>query len=166
MQSRVEGGGVKTMPAPATYRPGETPNYISIENRGVNNVTTPTYIRLEGGVVKTMPTPKYIQIEGGVVKGPPAPSYIPLGSRVNNGVSHILPPGVEPRPAYLPRHHQKGSQGGGANNYYNRTKRKRDSSSCGVGGSPCSTPHPQNGLPANLPPWSDPLYPYSRGIIG
>jgi len=155
------------MPAPATYRQGEAANYISIENRGVNNVTTPTFIRLDGNVVKTLP-PKYIHIEGGVVKSQPAPSYIPLGCGVTNGVSHMLPPGGEPRHPYIPRHHQKGSKGVGANNYYNRTKRKRDSSSCssGLGGSPCSTPHPQNGVPANLPPWSDPLYPYSRGIIG
>lgn len=58
-------------------------------------------------------------------------------------------------------------------NYYNRTKRKRESSSCSNGN--CSNrAEGEKGKPVvngtgeleDLPPWVDPLYPYSRGIIG
>ena len=43
-------------------------------------------------------------------------------------------------------------------NYYNRTKRKRDNSS--------ETGHDMMGHHHTLPPWCDPAYPYSRGMIG
>ena len=51
-------------------------------------------------------------------------------------------------------------------NYYNRTKRKRDSSSCSNGHHGVQSCQDQGGPVVPLPPWSDPDYPYSRGIIG
>ena len=51
-------------------------------------------------------------------------------------------------------------------NYYNRTKRKRDSSSCSNGNHGVTSCQDHGGPVVPLPPWSDPDYPYSRGIIG
>jgi len=101
----------------------------------------------------------------GDVKTMPAPSYIPLEG---------LPGRNSPGPRYLHRaqRHQNGS------NYYNRTKRKRDSSSCSTGTYSGRSDSPRtsiqaslhkpntNAIVTNLPPWSDPLYPYSRGTLG
>ena len=84
----------------------------------------------------------------------PAPSYIPLGDptkliNMTNGNSLRNSP-------Y--RAHRQGSQG---NNYYSKTKRKRDSSSCsGRSDSPKNVDLPPP------PPWHNPTYPYTRGIIG
>eukprot|EP00092_Neocalanus_flemingeri_P101775 GFUD01130119.1.p1 GENE.GFUD01130119.1~~GFUD01130119.1.p1 ORF type:complete len:436 (+),score=57.99 GFUD01130119.1:50-1357(+) len=101
----------------------------------------------------------------GDVKTMPAPSYIPL-----EGLGGRNSPG--PRYINRPHRHQN------ASTYYNRTKRKRDSSSCSTGNysgrsdSPrtSSQASPQksntNTIVTNLPPWSDPLYPYSRGTLG
>ena len=84
----------------------------------------------------------------GDVRTMPAPSYIPLGETLLN---------ANTRNPYRHTHRQT-SQG---SNYYSKTKRKRDSSSCsGRSDSP-----PSADVPAP-PPWHNPVYPYSRGIIG
>ena len=82
-----------------------------------------------------------MQTVKGDVATMPAPAFIPLDL---SAVHHARP------------HRQHG-------NYYNRTKRKRDSSSQS---GRSSSPGPAEPSPANLPPWSDPLYPYSRGTVG
>jgi len=109
---------------------------------------------------------KVMQNLDGDVKTMPAPSYIPLEGH---------PGRTSPGQRYInrPYRHQNSS------NYYNRTKRKRDSSSCSTGNysgrsdsprtSTQSSPQNKantNDIGANLPPWSDPLYPYSRGTLG
>ena len=78
---------------------------------------------------------------GGAVKTLAAPSYLPL--EVGGG-----------RGQHRPYRHQYPS------NHYNRTKRKRDSSSCSNGAVRSNSPG------TSLPPWTDPIYPYSKGIIG
>lgn len=94
------------------------------------------------------------------MKTMPAPSYIPLDGSQGQCQSSV--------PRYISRLHRQNS-----NNYYNRTKRKRDSSSSSGGngnslgnrGGGGGGVDPTGGT-ANLPPWSDPLYPYSRGTLG
>ena len=70
-----------------------------------------------------------------------------------------------PGSRYHPRHHTNTRHHMGTN-YYNRTKRKRDSSSCSNGHHGAQSCQDQVGPVVPLPPWSDPDYPYSRGIIG
>ena len=71
-----------------------------------------------------------------------------------------------PGSRYHPRHHLSTRHHMGTN-YYNRTKRKRDSSSCSNHGHHGAPSCQDQGVPVvPLPPWSDPDYPYSRGIIG
>ena len=70
-----------------------------------------------------------------------------------------------PGSRYHPRHHSTTRHHMGTN-YYNRTKRKRDSSSCSNGHHGVQSCQDQGGPVVPLPPWSDPDYPYSRGIIG
>ena len=101
-----------------------------------------------------------MQSQEGDVKTMPAPSYIPLDGSQGQCQSSV--------PRYISRLHRQNS-----NNYYNRTKRKRDSSSSSGGngnslgnrGGGGGGVDPTGGT-ANLPPWSDPLYPYSRGTLG
>ena len=94
----------------------------------------------------------------GDVKTMPAPRYIPLGDPTKvllcNGGA---PPGLAHRNPY--RAHRQTSQG---SNYYSKTKRKRDSSSCSG-----RSESPKNGETVSPPPpWHNPTYPYTRGIIG
>ena len=91
--------------------------------------------------------PRIMQQETGSLKTMPAPSYIPLNGQQgpvrtvhNRGYRHQYP-----------------------SNHYNRTKRKRDSSS---GSNGYSSNRSQSPGTASLPPWGDPLYPYTKGIIG
>ena len=86
-----------------------------------------------------------MQQESGSLKTLPAPSYIPLDGR-----NHLR--GVQSRPY----RHQYPS------NHYNRTKRKRESSSSNGHTTTRSDSPPIQGLP----PWADPVYPYTKGIIG
>jgi len=89
-----------------------------------------------------------MQTESGSLKTMQAPSYIPLDGR------------VQMRPGHNRHYRQQYPS-----NHYNRTKRKRDSSSGSNGGSvPTRSDSPGEGLA--LPPWADPVYPYTKGIIG
>jgi hypothetical protein len=82
----------------------------------------------------------------GAVKTMPAPTYLP---RLGDPAGPARGPDRPPRPA------AHGS------NYYSKTKRKRDSSSCsGRSDSPGAVD------PGPCPPWHNTLYPYSRGVIG
>ena len=85
----------------------------------------------------------------GAVSTMPAPSYIPLGDPAK-ALGHRAP--------YRP--HRQANPG---SNYYSKTKRKRDSSSCS--GRSESPPKTGETIPAP-PPWHNPTCPYSRGIIG
>jgi len=88
----------------------------------------------------------------------PAPAYIPLGDPTKALCNGGSIPGLGHRAPYRP--HRQANPG---SNYYSKTKRKRDSSSC----SGRSESPPKNGetIPAP-PPWHNPTYPYSRGVIG
>jgi len=101
-----------------------------------------------------------------------APTFIPLeggGPLVAGGRGTVSELRGD-RPGHAYRHHRQN-----CSNYYNRTKRKRESSSCSNGnlstrggGDGDKTKPLENGTVehVDLPPWVDPLYPYSRGIIG
>jgi len=87
-----------------------------------------------------------MQVETGSVKTLQAPSYIPLDRRQ-----------IRPNHARHYRHNYP-------SNHYNPTKRKRDSSSGSNGNAPSARSVSPGA--ASLPPWADPVYPYTKGIIG
>ena len=94
-----------------------------------------------------------MEVETGSVKTlPPAASFIPLDGRRQ----------IRPNHARHFRHNYP-------SNHYNPTKRKRDSSSGSNNGGGAAVPSAVRGSSpgiVNLPPWNDPAYPYSKGIIG
>ena len=88
-----------------------------------------------------------MQTETGSLKTMPAPSYIPLDGRSQIRQGHN-------------RHYRQQYP----SNHYNRTKRKRDSSSGSNGNTSGRSDSPGEGMV--VPPWADPVYPYTKGIIG